>query len=252
MAVEEMENGENRPEGSPPRNSRKNGHKLDVYNEVLRRLKESDCPDARSASFDEDLWAHFNRLPARYAMDVNVERAEDVLTHKRLLQLAHDPANRPAFDVRIVQVYVLIMSYIEVILLILMHKRKRMLNALQSLHHPLAFGSSVNLEALVLESNNHQAQDGDSPIHEITFSTEDKPKILSQEIDQLRNALRKELRKIEDVAIKVLKPERLNEDMQHEFAQEVYIMRKVRHRNVVQFIGACQNGDLQACVLSQV
>lgn len=37
-------------------------------------------------------------------MDVNVERAEDVLTHKRLLHLARDPANRPAFEVRLVQV----------------------------------------------------------------------------------------------------------------------------------------------------
>lgn len=40
----------------------------------------------------------------RYAMDVNLERADDVLTHKRLLHLARDPANRPAFDVRLVQV----------------------------------------------------------------------------------------------------------------------------------------------------
>lgn len=43
-------------------------------------------------------------LNLRYALDVNVERAEDVLTHKRLLHLAHDPANRPAFEVRLVQV----------------------------------------------------------------------------------------------------------------------------------------------------
>ncbi|KAK4261697.1 hypothetical protein QN277_004657 [Acacia crassicarpa] len=41
------------------------------------------------------------------------------------------------------------------------------------------------------------------------------------------------------VAIKVLKPELTNTDMLREFAQEVYIMRKIRHRNVVQFIGAC-------------
>lgn len=35
---------------------------------------------------------------------MNVERAEDVLMHKRLLQLAHDPDNRPAIEVKLVQV----------------------------------------------------------------------------------------------------------------------------------------------------
>lgn len=33
-----------------------------------------------------------------------MERAEDVIAHKRLLELAEDPANRPAFQVRLVQV----------------------------------------------------------------------------------------------------------------------------------------------------
>ena len=40
----------------------------------------------------------------RYALDVNIERAEDVLNHKRLLELAEDPENRPAFSVRSVHV----------------------------------------------------------------------------------------------------------------------------------------------------
>lgn len=40
----------------------------------------------------------------RYALDVNVERAEDVLTHQRLLKLAEDPSTRPVFEVRCVQV----------------------------------------------------------------------------------------------------------------------------------------------------
>lgn len=40
----------------------------------------------------------------RYALDVNVERAEDVLMHKRLLELAHDPDNRPSIEIRLVQV----------------------------------------------------------------------------------------------------------------------------------------------------
>ena len=39
-----------------------------------------------------------------HLLDVNVERAEDVLAHKRLLKLAEDPASRPAFQVRLVQV----------------------------------------------------------------------------------------------------------------------------------------------------
>ncbi|GJM97411.1 hypothetical protein PR202_ga14335 [Eleusine coracana subsp. coracana] len=43
----------------------------------------------------------------------------------------------------------------------------------------------------------------------------------------------------EDVAIKVLKSDRLNENMEKEFAHEVYIMRKIRHKNIVRFLGAC-------------
>ncbi|KAJ8550143.1 hypothetical protein K7X08_033850 [Anisodus acutangulus] len=37
-------------------------------------------------------------VACRYALDVNVERAEDVFMHRRLLQLEEDPENRPAFD----------------------------------------------------------------------------------------------------------------------------------------------------------
>ena len=43
-------------------------------------------------------------LSSRYAVDVNVDRAEDVLTHKRLLAIAEYPENRPAFHVRPVHV----------------------------------------------------------------------------------------------------------------------------------------------------
>jgi serine/threonine-protein kinase TNNI3K len=37
-------------------------------------------------------------------MDVNAERAQDVIMHKRLLQMARNPATRPAIEVRLVQV----------------------------------------------------------------------------------------------------------------------------------------------------
>lgn len=39
-----------------------------------------------------------------------MERAEDVLLHKKLLHLAHDPVNRPAFDVRLVQVSLILLD----------------------------------------------------------------------------------------------------------------------------------------------
>lgn len=46
-------------------------------------------------------------LVFRYALDVNVERAEDVLMHQRLLHSALDPNNRPVIQVRLVQVSLL-------------------------------------------------------------------------------------------------------------------------------------------------
>ncbi|KAH9654995.1 serine/threonine-protein kinase STY46 [Citrus sinensis] len=372
----------------PQHQSRQHRQKLGVYNEVLGRLKESNNDEAIQPRFDDELWTHFNRLPTRYALDVNVERAEDVLMHKRLLHLAHDPRNRPAIEVRLVQACVDLLSSCMSIsenfniflsiactvytlkmngncLFVQVHPvsdRNSAVSSLldsevpaqrQSIHPPPAFGSSPNLEALAIEANNSHNLDGDNsvhanvqfsrPMHEITFSTDDKPKLLSQltalladiglniqeahafstvdgysldvfvvdgwpyeETEQLRAALEKEVLKLErqgwpshrsssptsepedtgmkshpyhlkipndgtdvweidpkhlkfgskvasgsygdlyrgtycsqDVAIKVLKPERINSDMQKEFAQEVFIMRKVRHKNVVQFIGAC-------------
>uniref|UniRef100_A0A6N2LKP4 non-specific serine/threonine protein kinase n=1 Tax=Salix viminalis TaxID=40686 RepID=A0A6N2LKP4_SALVM len=323
--------------------------KLEVYNETLRRLKESNHAEANLPGFDDQLWAHFNRLPTRYALDVNVERAEDVLMHKRLLHLAHDPANRPAIEVRLVQVHPT--SDDNSADSSLLDSPSKEAAQRKNMHPPPAFGSSPNLESLALEAKKLDEQDGDNsvhanssyfrPMHEITFSADDKPKLLSQltslladiglniqeahafstvdgysldvfvvdgwpyeETELLRTALAKEVfeneawsnhhsssptsdheqprikydanhvaipndgtdvweidpkyLKFENkvasgsygdlykgtycsqvVAIKILKAERVNSDLQKEFAQEVYIMRKVRHKNVVQFIGAC-------------
>ncbi|WOL18901.1 serine/threonine-protein kinase STY46 [Canna indica] len=343
-------------------------HKLDVYNEVLRRLRDAERPEVQSPVFEDGLWSHFNRLPARYALDVNVERAEDVLMHKRLLELAQESSNRPVFAVRLVQVAPVLegnqadisdsnnapgtadaqstSTYFK-----------------QSVHPPPAFGSSPNLEALALEASTQQVEEEDSvantqqflrPMHEITFSTHDRPKLLSlltsllaelglniqeahafstndgysldvfvvdgwsyEETEKLRDLLQKEIHKVgvqgwsksypgssqldnaksgedslpghvqiptdgtdvweidfkllqfgnkvasgsyghlyrgtycsQDVAIKVLKPESVDVDIQREFAQEVFIMRKVRHKNVVQFIGACTKAH-SLCIVTE-
>ncbi|KAI5438663.1 variant 3, Serine/threonine-protein kinase sty17 [Lathyrus oleraceus] len=340
-------------------NPRHHRQKLEVYNEVLRRIQDSDCEEAHVPGFDDQLWLHFNRLPARYALDVNVERAEDVIAHKRLLELAEDPANRPAFQVRLVQVYPFGSANHNDSSMHSDHSEKEDAQSSlnyslkQGIHAPPTFGSSSNLEALALQTNKNNIEDGDNamgvtpnfnrPMHEITFSTIDKPKLLSQltsilgeaglniqeahafstsdgfsldvfvvegwpneETEELKGVLEKEIWKVkdqylsnqgilyslndqhqartespphciqipsdgadvweidtsqlkygnkvgsgsfgdlfrgtycsQDVAIKVLKPERINTDMLKEFAQEVYIMRKIRHKNVVQFIGAC-------------
>lgn len=347
-----------------PSHSRQQRQKLDVYNEILRRLKDLNNTETNQSDFDDELWAHFNRLPTRYALDVNVERAEEVLTHKRLLHLAHDPANRPVIEVRLVQVHPISDGNSgDSVHSDFPKTEAAQVSSRQSIHPPPAFGSSPNLEVLSLE-NKLDGQDDDSsvhantqisrPMHEITFSTDDKPKLLSQltsllseiglniqeahvfsttdgysldvfvvdgwpyeETERLRIALEKEILKLEkqswpnhhslspvreheqpgmnckldhvaipndgtdvweiddkhlkfdhriasgsygdlykgsycsqEVAIKVLKSERVDTDMQREFAQEVFIMRKVRHKNVVQFIGACTKPP-KLCIVTE-
>ncbi|MBA0861662.1 hypothetical protein Goshw_030153, partial [Gossypium schwendimanii] len=347
-------------------NPRHHRQKLDVFHLVLNRIRHSNYAEANLPGFDNHLWLHFNRLPARYALDVNVERAEDVLTHKRLLHLAEDPANRPVFEVRMVQVYpVFPAQSIDSV-----HSDSSMQEDAQSAYHsyrqgihpPPTFGSSSNLEALALQARRYHVEDGGSavnstsgpfrPMHEITFSTVDRPKLLSQltsllaeiglniqeahafsttdgysldvfvvdgwpseEIEELKNALEKEILKSkeqsysrkssimtehvkervvslpscveiptdgtdvweidarqlkienriasgsyadlyrgtycsQEVAIKVLKPEQITREMLREFSQEVYIMRKIRHKNVVQFIGACTRSP-SLCIVTE-
>ncbi|TYI95497.1 hypothetical protein E1A91_D01G002200v1 [Gossypium mustelinum] len=342
MVMEDTESCGSKANDTPPLQSQKQRLKFDVYNDVLRRLRRSDKEEADRPGFDHQLWTHFDRLPTRYALDVNVERAEDVLMHQRLLHLAHDHATRLAMEVRLVQVQSTSdgNSPSEE-----SAQSSRKSSNRQSIHPPPAFGSSPNLGSLA-DQDGDNSEHGNShfsrPMHEITFSTEDKPKLLSQltallaeiglniqeahafstvdgysldvfvvdgwpyeETEQLKDALEKDLLKIEkqswlkqlptsptkgqetrtkgdqnyvaipndgsdvweidprhlkfenkvasgsygdlykgtycsqDVAIKVLKPERVDTDIQEDFAQEVFIMRKVRHKNVVQFIGAC-------------
>ncbi|CAL9160432.1 unnamed protein product [Musa hybrid cultivar] len=338
----------------PQQKQMKEQYRLDVFNEVLHRLREAALPEALLPSFEGKLWTHFHRLPACYAMDVNVERAEDVLMHIKLLEHARDPEKRPVFAVRLLQV----IQAVDVdkddtsdssargearILSSSASFRKR------SVHLP-SLGSSADLEAIDVdnESSRHHVQ-GESafqflprPTHEITISTVDKPKLLNLltsllgdvgldiqeahafstndgysldvfvvngwphgEIEKLTESLQKQILKIgkqawlkahtwspameiaqssegtfnhaevpahgtdeweidsrllkfgdkvasgsfgdlyrgtycsQDVAIKVLNPERVDVDLQQEFAHEVFIMRKIRHKNVVQFLGAC-------------
>ncbi|MCI00712.1 ACT-like tyrosine kinase family protein [Trifolium medium] len=50
---------------SIPGQSRHHRQKLEVYNEILRRLNDSGNEEAMQPGFSDQLWAHFNRLPSR-------------------------------------------------------------------------------------------------------------------------------------------------------------------------------------------
>ncbi|KZV33176.1 putative serine/threonine-protein kinase drkC, partial [Dorcoceras hygrometricum] len=353
----DSESCSSRHSGWSPVQGRKRRQKAEVFNEVLDRLKELDAEEAAEPGFEDELWAHFSMLPDRYTLDVNTERAEDVLRHKKLLSLARDPLTRPAVDVRLVQVLLEDAVHSSFI------TGGNAFGPDRS-HPPPRFGLSANHE-LAFVANKSDASNQDSsmsrksrpsrPLHEITISTKDKPKLLSgltclmselglniQEahafctidgfsldvfvvdgwehkgIEHLRNTLVKEIPNVEmqsggvkhelvspaggrgqgnnifppnnveipfdgsdvweinaklldfeyniasgsnrdlykgsfrsqDVAIKVFKTEFINGDMQREFAQEVYILRKVRHKNVVQFIGACTRPPL-LCIVTE-
>lgn len=47
-----------------------------------------------------------------YGLDVNVDRAEDVLLHRSLLDLARDPDKRPVYHIRLLEVLLLLLFQI--------------------------------------------------------------------------------------------------------------------------------------------
>ncbi|CAN4105238.1 unnamed protein product [Withania somnifera] len=345
--------------------TRKRREKVEVFQEVLRILRESTDEEANQPGFEDELWAHFTKLPLRYALDVNIERAQDVVLHKNLLQMAHYQNPVPAVEVRLVQIHRISDGNPGDSVHSTFSKKEgaQGIDHYGSIHPPPAFGLSPNTE-LALGTNKLYVQDGNSavsgnsllfrPLYEITISTLDKPKLLfrltsllseiglniqeahafstkdgysldvfvvdgwvNEETDQLRSTLLKEISNMEkqpglnrdllspkkefvktginittnhvdtpsngseaweidnallkydykiatgstgdlykgsfhnqEVAIKVLKAECLNEDVQRDFAQEVYILRKVRHKNVVQFIGACMTFP-RLCIITE-
>ncbi|GLT35013.1 hypothetical protein SLA2020_094980 [Shorea laevis] len=81
--------------------------RLETYNEVLRRLRDlKKVAEASVPGFEDELRTHFMRFCLRYALNLDVERAEDVLLHKRLLKEAENPATTsPVIEVRLVEIH---------------------------------------------------------------------------------------------------------------------------------------------------
>ncbi|KOM35895.1 hypothetical protein LR48_Vigan02g204500 [Vigna angularis] len=340
---------------SPPRAFSGFGN-YDVRNDVFNRLLETGHDQAVSnPEFREQLEAHFNRLPPSYGLDVNIDKAEDVLLHQTLLALARDPDKRPVYHIRFLEnistrtngedQQILSTHYrtgsSHAINGVAVPSEKSTVREIANEFEPCSKLEDLNLDVrknsketqeIFLADNFFQRHEHSSiRVHEIIFSTVDKPKLLSQlsallsdiglnireahvfsttdgysldvfvvdgwpveETDELYDAMEKAVARSEgswsrpsnshsavekalategklgdweidrrllklgekiasgssgdlyrgvylgeDVAVKVLRSEQLNDALEDEFAQEVAILRQVQHKNVVRFIGAC-------------
>ncbi|KAK1406838.1 hypothetical protein QVD17_38446 [Tagetes erecta] len=327
----------------------------EIVNDVYNRLVEIGNDEVNSVpDFREQLETHFTRLPSSYALDINLDRVEDVLLHQKLLGLAKDPENRPVFHVRHLENFWTRADGDEdqqdlTVGLALSHASDK--------NHDVGFEPCSKLEDLNLDfrrsslDKDTENLDGDSftrqddiqvPVHEVIFSAVDKPKLLSQlsallsdiglnireahvfsttdgysldvfvvdgwplqDTQALHASVERaiagsegswsgssksksviegapavkanfvdmeidiRLLKIgekigsgscgdlhrgvylgEDVAVKILRSETLNQTLEDEFCHEVAILREVHHKNVVRFIGACTKQP-HLCIITE-
>lgn len=77
--------------------------KQEVSDAFIARLQARGDVDVSSPGFIESICQHFERLPTRYALDINLDSL-DVLSHKRLLDEARADPVTVSFAVRPVEV----------------------------------------------------------------------------------------------------------------------------------------------------
>ncbi|CAM0901585.1 unnamed protein product [Alopecurus aequalis] len=78
----------------------------DVRKGIYRRLRAIGNEEALSDPFFEQLLdEHYERLPASYSIDLQVDKAEDVLLHRRILAECAHPDKRPVFHARFLRCF---------------------------------------------------------------------------------------------------------------------------------------------------
>ncbi|CAL4904088.1 unnamed protein product [Urochloa decumbens] len=129
------------------------GGARDICGQVLERLVADGHAEASDPEFRDKLVAHFGRLPHSYQLDINVDKAADVLVHQSVLAEAKDPDRRPAFYVRFLRLEDVDQAYDS--------------DASEE-------GDDDGDDLSVRQDTQY------THIHEVVFSTIDKPKLLSQ------------------------------------------------------------------------
>jgi hypothetical protein len=79
-----------------------------AHHDLRRRMYErlvaaGKQGESDPSSFRDMLYAHFEKLPYSYLIDFGVDKAEDVLLHRRVLDEAAN-SNRPVFEARFLEV----------------------------------------------------------------------------------------------------------------------------------------------------
>ncbi|XP_023759386.1 serine/threonine-protein kinase STY46 isoform X1 [Lactuca sativa] len=161
----------------------------EIVNDVYNRLVEIGNEEAiNHPEFRDQLEAHFNRFPASYALDINLDRVEDVLLHQKLLVLAKDLVNRPVFHVRLLENFWTRADVDDC------EQQELTPTDASDRDQEVGFEPCSQLEDLNLEVGKNSADKEeenlgessrrvdvpDMPIHEVIFSAIDKPKLLSQ------------------------------------------------------------------------
>ncbi|KAJ6685252.1 SERINE/THREONINE-PROTEIN KINASE TNNI3K-RELATED [Salix purpurea] len=178
----------------------------DLRNNVYNRFIESGYDEAVSNPelFREHLDSHFNRLPASYGLDVNMDKVEDVLLHQKLLAMAKDPERRPVYHIRFLEKLctktegngeqqLITMTPIPRLACDIddgvVPSQKRIKDCtidfepcskLEDLNLDVRKSSKDMEERYHLEDVSRRQEVSHVPIHEFIFCTVDKPKLLSQ------------------------------------------------------------------------
>lgn len=190
---------DDRPPLSRTISSARRRSKLETAEAFLGLLRQRGGIDVDAPGFADGLREHFESLPSRYALDVNLNSL-DVLNHKRLLDSARADPSAVSFQVRPVDVGSSDLARRPSFgsLDTLQQQQELSQSLSQASPHRLlgnrplprpAFGSSPNLQALVLEAESQiESQNpGDRSLimaaatfYEVTIASIDQPKLLSR------------------------------------------------------------------------